>query len=334
MIRRFAAACLAVCLALPGAASALCTGSSLVDRLSDQDQSEIAAAIAATPYPTGLFWTARKAGTELRLIGTMHVHDPRHDDLMPRVEAALDGASLVMLELTPAEEAEVQSAMVRDPNRLFIVEGPTLPELLDVQTWGALAEAARARQIPAFMAAKFRPWYLSMSLAMPTCAMPDLLAGRRGLDHRIMDLAETKGLPMQALEPWDTLFNLMEAGSEEEQLELLRLSLVPEDLQAEMMVALLDGYFAEEIAKVWEVSRIGARLVPGLDPDLAETLFAEMQRDLLDTRNLAWMPVIAEAAAEHEVMVIAAGAAHLPGHSGLLALLEADGWTVEPMTRP
>lgn len=307
---------------------AQCTGDSLLDRLSEADRAEIAAAVAETPFAEGLFWRATKQGREIRLVGTMHVHDPRHDSLMPRVETLLVGVERVFLELTPKEEAEVQSAMLADPARLFITDGPTLPDLLDEDTWRALAEAARARQIPPFTAAKFRPWYLSMSLAMPTCAMPDLLAGRRGLDHRIIGLAEARGLPMQALEPWDTLFALMESGTEAEQLEMLRLSIVPEDLQAEMIVALLDGYFAESVAQVWEVSRVGARLVPGMDPDEAEAVFTEMQTSLLDTRNRNWMGVITEGTAAHDVILVAVGAAHLPGEAGLLSLLQAEGWTV------
>lgn len=309
-------------------ALARCVGTSLIDRLSSSDLTQAHAAAAATPFGTGLFWEAAKDGRSIRLVGTMHIHDARHDDLMPHVVKALDGADLVLLELTPTEEALAQQALLTEPERLLIQSGPTLPELLDETTWDAVAEAARSRQIPPFMAAKFQPWYLSMSLALPACTMPDLLAGRRGLDHRIMDLATSANIPMQALEPWDTLFDLMSDGSQSEQLEMLRLSLVPDDLQVSMMVAMLDDYFAEEVARVWEISRLGTRLIPGLDSEEAEALFADLQTDLLDTRNLAWMPVINAATQDHDQIVIAVGAAHLPGETGLLRLLEKSGWTI------
>ncbi len=333
-MRRFrllaAALCALVCTLPLAAAAAGCGGKSLAETLTEAERAEIAGAVAATPYPRGLLWTARRDGAELRLVGTMHIHDPRNGPLIDRIAPLLDGAGLVLLELTPAEEAAVQAAMVEDPDRLFITAGPTLPDLLDDATWQALAAAARDRQIPAFMAAKFRPWYLSMSLAMPPCAMADLVAGRRGVDHAIMDAAGARGLPMAPLEPWDTLFALMERGTEAEQIEMLRLSLVPAGIQEASVVAMLDGYFAGEVAEVWEMSRIAARRVPGLDPDEADALFAELQRDLLDTRNRAWVPVIEAAAADHPVVVVAVGAAHLPGEAGVLRLLEGAGWTVAP----
>jgi uncharacterized protein YbaP (TraB family) len=47
----------------------------------------------------------------------------------------------------------------------------------------------------------------------------------------------------------------------------------------------------------------------------------------LTRRNQAWLPVI-EAARS---LVVAAGAAHLPGEGGLLRLLKRAGWAVEPL---
>lgn len=315
--------------ALPSGLLANCGGPSLMDMLSEDDRQEISTAVAATPYPEGIFWRARRGGKELRLIGTMHLHDARHDALMERAGPLLEGADLVMLELTRAEETQAETAMMTEPERLFITSGPTLPEQLDEATWAALSEAARDRKIPPLLAAKFQPWYLSMSLAIPPCAMADLVSGLRGLDHRIMDEAGAAGIPMAALEPWDTLFRLLETGSPEEQIDMLRLSIAPTDLQQASIVAMLDGYFEERIAEVWEVSRLSARRVPGLDPVEAETLFRDMQRDLLDRRNLDWMPVIEAALETADTIVIAVGAAHLPGEIGLLNLLHTGGWTIE-----
>jgi uncharacterized protein YbaP (TraB family) len=48
----------------------------------------------------------------------------------------------------------------------------------------------------------------------------------------------------------------------------------------------------------------------------------------LDQRNQNWVPVITEATQEHDNIVVAVGAAHLPGKLGLVALLEAEGWTL------
>ena len=56
-----------------------------------------------------------------------------------------------------------------------------------------------------------------------------------------------------------------------------------------------------------------------------------MDAALLDDRNAAWVPVIEAASARAPRLVVAAGAAHLPGEKGILAALAARGWTVEPL---
>ncbi len=321
--------------ALPAAAT--CDGPSLRDRLSPAELRALDAAVAATPYGQGRFWTASKEGRRITLAGTIHIHDPRLGALGRRLDDALAGAELLLLEMTPAEEARMQKALATDPGRLFVTAGPTLPERLDEATWDAVADAARARGIPPFLAAKFQPWYLAITLAMPACAMSDVEAGRRGLDHMLMERATAAGVPMRALEPWDMLFTLMEdsAGSgdlaDAAQLDLLRTTLLAPALQEETLVALTDAYFAGRTGEALELSRLSAGFVPGLDPAATEALNAMTQDLLLAARNRAWLPVIEAAAQEHGTIVVAAGAAHLPGAEGLLALLAERGWTVAPL---
>lgn len=337
-LRPLLAALALVAAALASApAQAACDGPSLRDRLSEQDLAALDAAVAAMPYGTGTLWTAERDGRRITLAGTIHIPDPRLDPLVARLAPAVAGADLLLLEMTPAEEAQMQQALAAQPDRVFITDGPTLPERLDEATWQAVADAARARGIPPFLAAKFQPWYLAITLGLPACAMPAMVEGKRGLDHMLMERAEAAGVPMRPLEPWDMLFTLMEEGardgslSPDTQLDLLRSALMAPEIQQETLVALTDAFFSGRIGEALELSRLAADYMPDLDPAAAEALEA-LSRDLLLTaRNRAWLPVIAAAAAEHDSIVVAAGAAHLPGEEGLLALLERDGWTIAPL---
>lgn len=310
---------------------ATCAGPSLIDRLSPPEQAELEARIATIPFPEGLLWTAERDGTTLSLVGTMHIFDSRLAPIRDRVEPVIAAADLLLLEMTKAEEREMQAAMAENPSLMFLTDGPTLPELLDDETWAAVADAARARNIPPFMAAKFQPWFLMLTLSMPACAMDHMLMGEQGLDHMLMEDAAAAGVPMQALEHWDTIFRIFDEGTIEEQLEYLALSLISPDLSEEMFVSMLDGYFAGEVARIWELSRIAMRFMPGLDPDEADALFDLTDEALLARRNHAWIPVIEAAAAAHDHVVVAAGAAHLPGEHGVLHLLAERGWTIRPM---
>jgi len=312
--------------ALP--AAALCTGTSLLDRLTPDDMARFDAAVAGIPHAEGLIFRASRGAAQIVLIGTMHIHDPRLDAIEAAVAPHLAEADLLLLEMTPAEEGALMGYMAANPDFAFITEGDTLPVLLG-EDWDAVAAAARDRQIPGFVAAKSRPWYLMLSLSIPPCAMGDLIEQRRGLDHRLMTLAERRGLPMQALEPFDTLFGLFTDMPMEQQLDYLRMSVLDPELTEEMFVATLDLYFAGEIARTWELSRIALRFSPELDLAEMEQVMDQFETRLLAERNQAWIPVIEAAAARHDDIVVAAGAAHLPGDQGVLQLLEQRGWRVE-----
>jgi len=312
--------------ALPAAAD--CTGVSYLDQISETQRAQLDTTVANMPYATGLVWEATKGPDTVTVVGTMHIYDPRLEPLRASLTDKVASADLVMLEATPAEEAALQELIVTDPGRLFIVDGPTLPEMLDDDTWGLIADAASQRNIPPFMAAKMQPWYLSLMLAIPSCAMDDMVAGVRGLDQMIINDAEAAGVPLQAVEPMTTLFDLFKNDSITEQVDMLRLNLMTPDIQQPMFVAMLDSYFAEDVGRLWELSRIAMSEVPGITPDEGAAMFAEMQDALLDTRNRNWIPVVTAATAAHDDIVLAVGAAHLIGEQGVLQLLENDGWTV------
>ncbi len=305
-----------------------CNGADLRDRLTPAETAALAAATATTPFAEGRIWQARRDGTTLTLIGTLHLPDPRHQPLIETISPLIAAADLMLLEMTPQEVSAMQAALAADPSMMYLTEGPTLPELLDAATWAAVAEAARARSIPPFLASRFQPWFLMLNLSMPPCAMPDIMSGAPGLDQLLMREAEAAGVPMAALDPWDTIFTLFAQSDIDSQIALLHLSLLDPDLQSELFVAMRDGYFAGHIAEIWELSRLSLSFLPDLSPADGAAYFALTEEVLITARNAAWIDVVDTAATAHDTIVLAAGAAHLPGHSGLLALLQSDGWTI------
>ncbi|MBM1220069.1 TraB/GumN family protein [Ponticoccus sp. SC2-23] len=315
----------------PALAQAACSGASLLDRFTPEQRAELADAAAATPYGDGLFWTARKDGREITLAGTMHLYDDRHAALLDRIADPLRAADILLVEMTPQEEAEMQRAMADDPSLVFITEGPTLPDQLPEELWQELAAAARDRQVPGFVAAKSQPWFLSMTLSIPPCAVGELSGGLRGLDHMIMDTAEAADVDMASLEDWRTLPDYFRTMSMDDQIDMLRMALIAPELQSEAFVAMLDSYFAGRVAEIWEMSRLSADLLPPDTRDAALSGLDITEDLLLDARNVAWIPVILDAAETHDRVFVAAGAAHLPGETGVLALLEQEGWEITPL---
>jgi len=308
-----------------GAGWAKCAGNDLRGTLTVAERAELNALVAGTPYPQGNHWIATRGTRQLHIVGTMHLDDPRMADPLARLRPLVEAADHLLLEMTPSEEAELQQALVDRPGMLFLT-GETLIDMLDKATWDRLVEAAVARGIPGFMAAKFQPWYLMTMLSIPPCAMALLVEGQGGLDKSLAAVAEAARVPMSALEPFDTGFKVFNREPIEAQIEMLVGGLMDDNVAADLFATLTGSYFDEDIAESWHGSRILSRRFA---PDVAasDAMFDKMQATLLDPRNLAWIPVIEGVAGD--LVMVAVGAAHLPGELGVLNLLVAEGYVLE-----
>ena len=303
-----------------------CTGESLRDRLSPEQARRLAETVAATPYAEGLLWEARRGAEVITLMGTLHVWDPRVAEVTAAARPALTGAKLALFEMTPADEGRLAGAIASDPSLVSLPPGQRLPALLGPEVWSDVQDVLQTRGMVPDSLTHLQPWFLANLVAIPSCAMTAMQAGRNGVDHALMAEALAAGIPLAALEPWDSVLRIFGTMALEDQITFLRLSLVAPDLQDALFVAMIDGYFAGRVAEVWELNTIALDFIPELagDPDLDALLQVEM----LDARNHDWIPVISDAAATHGQIFVGAGAAHLPGDDGLLSLLAAEGWTI------
>lgn len=328
MLRRLSIATTSLMIVLPTFATAQCVTGGIEPLLGADDLAQLQAEAAAKPYGQGLYWTARKDGVELAIVGTMHLADPRHSNTLDRVASRLEQADVLLVEATMEDQAAMQAHMARNPDMMTITSGPTLPEQLEPDVWAQVSDAATARGIPGFMAAKMQPWFLSMTLSMPPCAMASMVAGEVGLDGMLMEQAAESGVAVQALEDWQDMLDLLSSGTFDEQLDALRMGLMGTDIQNAMIASLITSYFAEDMAYGWRLGHYTPALVPELDATLFAAQMVELEDALLNGRNHNWIPVIETAAQTHDRVFVAVGAAHLIGDDGILRLLENDGWTL------
>lgn len=312
-------------LLIPQLAAAACNGTDLRDRLDPDQAAALEAAEAATLYAHGNHWRARRGDRVIHVIGTIHMPDPRLDPVVARLEPVVAAADLLFLEATE-EDTKALEKRLTGTDSLLLLKNTSLPELLDEAAWQTLAEAARARGIPPFMAAKMQPWYLSLVLALPGCAM-ELVSEGQGLDTRIEGLAKEAGVARRSIEAIDTVFQVFNSDPLEEQLRLLQLGVFPEDLSADLLETTVNAYFDEAHSDAWQMSRLMTFAHLDLPETEIEALLDEMEQKLLIARNLAWIEEIE--AAEEARIVVAVGAAHLMGESGVLNQLEQRGYTLE-----
>lgn len=312
-------------LLLPQTLWAGCAGTDLRAGLTATERAALARVADETPFSEGNRWRATRGARVIDLVGTIHIPDPRLDPVMARLTPDIEAAERLFLEAVKEDRAALQRDIASDTSLLLLQE-TSLPELLDEDDWQALAAAARSRGIPAVMAAKMQPWYLSLVLALPGCAM-DLMADGGGLDARIETVAEEADVPRSSIEGYETVFRVFNEKPLEAQLDLLRLGVFPEATGADLLVTTVNSYFDEAHSDNWQLSRQMSFAHLDLPEAETEALLDEMETKLLTDRNLAWIEVI-EAAPEDRLMV-AVGAAHLMGDSGLLNQLAQRGYRLE-----
>lgn len=319
----------ALLMAAAGPLPAACRGANLIETMAADEAARLRGRADAAPFARGNLWQATRGEARLTIAGTYHMGDPRLADIAAILRTALAEAPVLLVEAGPAEERELRRSFTRNPSLMFISEGPSLLELLPAETGARLGIALESRGIPAAFAARFRPWYATMVLSIPPCAMgnPDLADG---LDKRLIVAADKLGVPVRALEPHDTILRIFDSFDAAEEQAMLESSLALEDISEDVATTLADLYFAGEARLIWELTRELSYAMPGTTRDEIDADMALMEDALMIRRNRAWISVIEEAAREGPA-VVAFGALHLSGEEGVLNLLAKRGWQITPL---
>lgn len=318
----------------PTVSNAFCGGQSIEAFLLPDEIAELDRLVAETAYAQGIYWTAERDGKTLQILGTVHIPDPRFAQVIETISPDLQHADALLVEATTEDAAEMQRYLVDNPHLFSFTDGETLPDLLSEAEWAFLTEVLRLRGFPSALAAKFKPWYLTTSLAIPPCAMAQMQGGAAGIDQTVQEIVSSD-VPRLPLEPWKETLALLSGPPIEEQIDMLRgtfFGLSPQEVVSHsdaMVVAMIDAYLAGESARTWSLARVSDRLVSDLDPEDYHVLLDEMQEDFIDARNAKWIPVIEATSAVHDSVFVAFGTAHLPGRNGVLSLLAQNGWVLE-----
>jgi uncharacterized protein len=302
----------------------VCGTADLISQLPPADRARLDALTDQHPFARGLLWRAEKPGSTVVVAGTIHIPDPRLDALVDQLTPHLKSADLLILEATAEDEAGVQTLAATKPELFFITEGPTLIDLLDPDEWSMVTERLKTIGIPAFLAAKFQPWYLSMTLAVPPCALTVIQSGEKGLDRRLEAIAKSEGTDIAALDDTEAVLRLFADEPLDRQLDGLRITLETQDDGNASTSTLIEAYFDGRTREAWEFGRIQ---IEEAGIENGAEMFEEVNQTVLVDRNIAWEPKVA-ALVDGKDAVIAVGAAHLSGETGVLRALERAGYTV------
>lgn len=317
------------------AGDSVCEGTDLYAELPEAEQQAVDAA-GDVAFSKGVMWRAQKDGAEVILVGTSHLPHPRHDQTLATLAPVWPHAAALYVEATQADQGLLQEKLKSEPDLMFDLKGPSLPERLADKDWDILSSEMELRGMPPFISARLRPWFVSLSLAMSPCMTGLIQSGKaRGLDLLLEQAAAEHQVPVRSLEPWTTVFDIFNGMSPKDEVLLLRASALSAPFADDYMVTLNAAYAEGAVGRIWAFMQAHAeRLLQQDGVGQADLKAFDVIEDrMLARRNQVWVGVIdkaAKQAARDQVTVVAFGALHLIGEHGVPALLQEQGWTVRP----
>ena len=277
---------------------------------------------------TPLFWhITGKNGGELWLLGTIHVGDTRTENLPWQITTALEAADALAVECDVQAAMDDMDLMVGLSMMMMYSDGTTISDHIPAD----LYENARQRLTDLGLYAGYCDYLQPMaweSLISETYAAQAGLDSEAGVDMRLLAMAKEEGLEIREVESGTEQYELLFGFSDALQAMLLRetVDYDPEAYQAEL-ARLLDAWCAGDEAALREMA-LGDGSAEGMtEEDLA--LYTDYYEAIYTSRNAGMAETAISYLESGDKVFFAVGTAHMLGDDGIIAALEAAGYTVE-----
>lgn len=306
-----------------------CAGRNLLGDIQSNDPAAYAQLMtraARTKNDGAVFWRiTRGASPASYLLGTLHLTDYRVTTLSPLVRSVVRKARVVALEVADLSPAMTAAAITTGAGLVLFKNGQRLDRLLSYEDFQTAKATLGKAGLPTALAHMFKPWVVTLILAVSDCERKNIASGQRVLDMVVAERARKHKIPVVGLE---TIQSQLAAAARiplEEQVEMLRANLRYSDRSNDLMETVIQLYLQRRIGAAVPLQEYLAKQV-GAD----RFTFKGFQRELLVKRNRDMreraLPLLAKGNA-----FIAVGALHLVGEGGLVALLRNAGYDVTPL---
>lgn len=307
-------------------ASARCKGVDLREHISPAVEEKLKAAAAKVPYAYGNHWIATKGDQKIHVIGTMHMGDGRMPGVARRLRPVIKKADLLMLEVTTQQMKERGDLFKSMRSVFFLPEGQKVQRMLPKEDWEQLKVELSVRGLSVDEINALKPWFLSNLIKNSNCGVRGL-SSPKGLDARLEKAAKSARVPVMGLETSGTGYRAMSRQPMRDQVKLLQYELRATDFHNDEFITVREAYFEQAIVEGSTLS--DWNMFKDQNPSRAEVLrlLNGFDKQLLEWRNRLWMPNLLKRPEKN--IVVAVGAAHLPGRAGVLNLLAQKGYKLQ-----
>jgi uncharacterized protein YbaP (TraB family) len=263
-----------------------------------------------------LLWKASSPTATVYLMGSIHVGDASMYPLPAAVESAFESSKVLAVEINVKNID--QSKAVKLVQEFGLYSGDdTLSNHVSKETAATLNLFCEKAGFPKAAFEKVKPWVAAVTVI----AISLKAAGEDpalGIDQHFLDEAKTQRI--EEMESAEYQLALFSGASEQDQLELLTVSLSQVDKTQEFIQKMQSAYLSGDAGKLLAVV------------NEQDTLPKALRKKLIDDRNLAMADKVEGYLKGSEQVFVVVGAAHVVGDTGIVKLLKNKGYKVEQVS--
>ncbi|MDZ7899709.1 MAG: TraB/GumN family protein [Arcicella sp.] len=230
----------------------------------------------------------------------------------------------VMTEATKKKFSETQQVYLEidmdDPKMMpemmksmYMTDGSTIKSLLSETDYQKVSQFFKdTLKMNIGGMDKMKPFVLS-SMSIPKM----LSCPTQSYEETFMKMAKTENKEILGLETVQDQFNVLDKMGMKKQADMMLVKMVNDWNEGKETIRnMINDYKQQDVELLLE------------DMSKSKSSDKDFQKDLLDTRNNNWIPVITKVVAEKPTF-FAVGAGHLGGEKGVISLLKKQGFTVK-----
>jgi len=246
------------------------------------------------------------------IFGTIHVLPKADFFFTPAMEKAFTSCKELIMEVDMEITPELQMQMVQG---MMLPDGKSLADYMNKADYDKymiyLKDSLKLSPLNLFLIPKIKPLFSF------TLILQDKLSEPVSFEQYFQKLAKKQKMKISGLESLQEQMDIINSIPVEEQVALITDSTAYDADVLKGYYEMVDWYKAQEINKLKDAAD-------------DEKLIRKYSDRLISNRNKYWISIIEEKIKKHPCF-IAIGAGHLTGNDGLIKLLRAIGYKLEPV---
>ena len=258
-----------------------------------------------------LLWKMEKNGLENFLLGTIHLSDQNILNLPHHVKLVVEGTDALVIEV-------IVDSITQDQieDRMFMRSG-TLKQQIGEILYSRLIEILSEKGYLGSIIIDIKPWAAAILVSAPPSTNAPVL------DVHLQQLFNRSNRRVYALESLNEQLDVFDSMSSRDQLTFLRLSLENANTIKHQLEDLKSLYLKNDLDAIFNYSMEDWQGTACYDTGNIFSTIITQRNELMFSRLATHL--------QAGNRLIAVGALHLPGESGLLNMLRQSGYELTPV---